>query len=355
MKKIFLLVFSVLFSYCAYSQNASTYFPSNPGYKWYYKNIPLDSNNNPLFNQSLYRIDSFAVVSSYQGLTANIVRFKDYMATLNQNLPYNDTSWHNFQGTNSFQFLTVSLLPDTVNFPVGLLNFFRGLQGWYNMYQFASPVGTTYQLFSKDTTILINSIPLKFRAKGSGKRMNDEVVQTVNGNYTAKKFAFTSGLYIVLIGETPLVVAPDTLWLASNVWMVKRFSPSVNIDLSLFGLGVTNVPGKMYIPTTPVGIKKISTSIPDKFELYQNYPNPFNPTSKIRFQIKDSRHGGSSTNVKLIVFDILGKEVATLVNEKLQAGEYQVTFNGSNFTSGIYFYKLQAGDFSETKKMIIIK
>ncbi|MCX6164406.1 MAG: T9SS type A sorting domain-containing protein [Ignavibacteriae bacterium] len=295
------------------------------------------------------RIDSFAVTVPYSGLTANIVRSKDYMVTLNQNAPYNDTSWHNFQGTNSFQYLTIALLPDTVNLPVGLLNFFRGLQGWYNMYQFASTVGATYQLFSKDTTILVNSLPIHFRAKASGKRMNDEVVQTVNGSYTAKKFAFTTGLYVVLIGETPLVLAPDTSWIASGVWMVKRIAPTVNIDLSLFGYGVMNVPGKMYIPTTSVGIKNISTAVPDNYALYQNYPNPFNPNTIIRFKIKDSRL------VTLKVFDALGREVATLVNEKLNAGTYDATFDGRGLTSGIYFYKLTAGDFVQVKKMILVK
>ncbi len=350
MKKIYLLIITLLFTKLVNSQNASTYFPANLGYKWYYKNIPLDSNNNPMNNLTLYRIDSFAVIAPYKGLTANIVRSKDYMVTLNENTPYNDTSWHNFQGTNSYQYLTIALLPDTSNLPIGLLNFFRGLEGWYNMYQFASPVGTTYQLFSKDTTILINSLLVKFRARASGKRLNDEIVQTVNGTYTAKKFAFTSGLYtVVSIIEIPLVVAPDTSWIASGVWMVKRVSPSVNIDLSLFGYGTMFVPGKMYIPTTPVGIKMISTTIPNKFELCQNYPNPFNPTTKIIFKVKDSRL------VTLKIYDAIGREVSTLINEKLSAGEYETSFDAEGLTSGVYFYKLEAGDFLQVRKMALIR
>ena len=328
MNKFILPVIALIFTVnLAFSQNASTYFPANTGFKWYYKNTPLDSNNNPVPTLATYRIDSFAVTAPYKGLTANIVRSKDYMVTLNESTPYNDTSWHNFQGTNSYQYLTIALLPDTVNLPIGLINFFRGLQGWYNLYQFASPVGTTYQLFSKDTTIMINSLPVHFRAKASGKRLGDEVVQTVNGSYTAKKFTFTSGLYVVLIGETPLVLAPDTSWLATGVWMVKRIAPTVNIDLTLFGLGSMFVPGKLYMPVLPVGIKNISGSVPDRFELYQNYPNPFNPNSIIRLKIKDSRF------VTLKVYDAVGKEVTTLVNEKLNPGEYQSTFDGSGLIS----------------------
>ena len=350
MNKFLLIIIALLISFSnIFSQTASTYFPSNTGFKWYYKNVPLDSNNNPIPALTTYRIDSFAVTAPYNGLTANIVRSKDYMVTLNQSTPYNDTAGYNFQGTNGFQYLTIALLPDTINLPIGMINFFRGLQGWYNAYQFASPVGTSYQLFSKDTTILVNSVSLHLRVKASAKRLNDEVVQTVNGSYTAKKFAFTTGLYTVLIIEIPLVVAPDTSWIATNTWMVKKVSPSVNIDLSLFGYGSISVPGKMYEPVIPVGIKNISSSVPDKFVLEQNYPNPFNPGSIIRFKIKESGF------VNLKVFDAAGKGISTLVNENLKPGEYETTFDGSKLSSGIYFYRLTAGDFAETRKMLLVK
>jgi len=87
------------------------------------------------------------------------------------------------------------------------------------------------------------------------------------------------------------------------------------------------------------------------FSLSQNYPNPFNPSTKMNYEIKNSGY------VSLIVFDLLGKEVATLVNEKQNAGSYAVDFNSSEFSlpSGIYFYTLNAGEFTETKKMILIK
>ena len=353
MKHILFTLFAVFTAFnILYSQNASTYFPSSIGYKWYYKNTPLDSNNVPMPNLTTYRIDSFAVISTYKGMTANIVRFKDYMPTLNQNTAFNDTSWYSFSGTNAYQYLTEGLLPDTLNVPVSILNFFRGLQGWYNMYQFNASVGSTYQLFSKDTTILFNSVPVTIRAKASGKRLSDEVVNTVNGSYTAKKFAFTSGLYlVVVILETPLVVAPDTLWIASNSWMVKRFSPSVQINLSSFGYGSMNVPGKIYELTQPVVIRNISSEVPASYSLSQNYPNPFNPATVIRYQITNSKN----QKVTLKVFDAVGKEVVTLVNENQSPGEYEVTFDGNKLSSGIYYYNLTAGDFSETKKMMLVK
>ncbi len=103
-----------------------------------------------------------------------------------------------------------------------------------------------------------------------------------------------------------------------------------------------------------VGINNISNEIPNRFFLAQNYPNPFNPATKIKFALpQDAR--GETRDVRLIIFDALGKEVTTLVNENLGAGSYEAEFNGSNFSSGIYFYKLEAGDFSEVKRMILLK
>lgn len=104
-------------------------------------------------------------------------------------------------------------------------------------------------------------------------------------------------------------------------------------------------------------LSKISNIVPDKYSLSQNYPNPFNPSTTIRFQIKEmsSPRSLSGDMTTLKVFDILGKEIATLVNEKLKPGEYEVTFNGSTIPSGVYFYKLQSGDFTDTKKLVLLK
>jgi len=88
---------------------------------------------------------------------------------------------------------------------------------------------------------------------------------------------------------------------------------------------------------------------PTEFKLLQNYPNPFNPNTTIRFTISDVRF------TILKIYDVLGNEVATLVNEELPAGEYEIGFDGSELTNGIYFYQLKAGSFIQTKKMILIK
>jgi photosystem II stability/assembly factor-like uncharacterized protein len=103
-----------------------------------------------------------------------------------------------------------------------------------------------------------------------------------------------------------------------------------------------------------IGIKKISNTIPAGFMLQQNYPNPFNPKTKIKFSIPKVRNNGI-TDVSIMVYDILGREVSVLVKETLLPGEYETEFDGTNFSSGVYFYMLRAGDYSETKKMVLLK
>ena len=89
--------------------------------------------------------------------------------------------------------------------------------------------------------------------------------------------------------------------------------------------------------------------LPEEFVLYQNYPNPFNPTTSIEYVV------GSIEYVSLKVYDVLGNEIATLVNEEKPVGNYQLEFDGANLPSGIYYYRLETGGPSETKKMMLLK
>ncbi len=107
----------------------------------------------------------------------------------------------------------------------------------------------------------------------------------------------------------------------------------------------------------PIGIHPISNEIPTKFELFQNYPNPFNPVTKIRFNIPLSRgvSGEAGRGVLLKIYDALGREVALLVNEELKPGTYEVEWDAENYSSGVYFYSLTSGKYSNTKKLVLLK
>jgi hypothetical protein len=101
--------------------------------------------------------------------------------------------------------------------------------------------------------------------------------------------------------------------------------------------------------TLITGVKRIETALPLNYEMSQNYPNPFNPTTKVRYSLP------AAGNVTLRMFNILGEEVCTLVNEPQHAGVYVVDINAGSFASGVYFYRIESGAFSSTKKMILMK
>ena len=156
-------------------------------------------------------------------------------------------------------------------------------------------------------------------------------------------------------GKTYQTTDNGITW-TSQTWgfNVNRFR-YVN-DSVMYAVGRTVYKYSRY----PIGIQPISTEVPTKFSLHQNFPNPFNPETKIRFEIPAA--GTVPRTVRLIIYDALGREISTLVNEQLKAGVYEVSWNGANFPSGVYFYRLQtepsAGSgqgFVESKKMILIK
>jgi Secretion system C-terminal sorting domain len=149
----------------------------------------------------------------------------------------------------------------------------------------------------------------------------------------------------------PLVVVTN---LTSYVWFVPgRKYPVFEIvytSLSYNGTVVASSKSINYnARSAAIGIQQLSTEIPAGFSLSQNYPNPFNPMTKLKFQMP------KSSLVNLKVFDAIGREVTVLVNEVLTAGTYEADWNASVYTSGTYFYRLSSGDFSETKKMVLVK
>ena len=180
---------------------------------------------------------------------------------------------------------------------------------------------------------------------------------TIQNHSTANKsfnYSISSAKgWVTTMNGTTQMLAPfqfDSL-------MVNYTIPSTADTLIDTVTQVLYVPGMFrdtvysYIQSSPgsgVGIKKNQTYV-DDFRLYQNYPNPFNPTTSIRFDLKKSSH------VKLVVYDVLGREVALLLNEKLSYGGYTVVWLAKDYPSGVYFYKLVADEFVDVKKMLLIK
>ncbi|MBN1302098.1 MAG: T9SS type A sorting domain-containing protein, partial [Melioribacteraceae bacterium] len=116
-----------------------------------------------------------------------------------------------------------------------------------------------------------------------------------------------------------------------------------------FPAGDLNAFPDKYAEWLVTDVELVDDIIPNDYTLEQNYPNPFNPSTTIRYQLP------SNSVVKISVYNMLGELVRTMVNEYQSAGRYEVTFNASNLASGIYFYNIQAGDFVNTKKMLLLK
>lgn len=192
----------------------------------------------------------------------------------------------------------------------------------------------------------------------------DTLTANFTGNGTKKLFYLTrSPLQKIVWAKfgTNIVPLSDYCFNLENGWLVFKNAPansvavtvryiaSHSLDFAVSNWDNTGTGNYVFKNNTTVGINIASSEIPGEFKLFQNYPNPFNPTTNIGFNIKNPRF----TTLK--IYDVLGKEVGILVNENLQPGEYEVTFDGSNLSSGIYFYQLITGNFIQTKKMILEK
>lgn len=354
----FLLFFSQSVSF---PQLAQSYFPSQLGHTWVFKVIPLDSLNNPIDSMTFYEVDSFALVQDYNGMSARYILSKsgDNQTILLQ--PYLDTTHLSFQNTdayNYFKLLNFNFLPnsnferiDSKSVTLNSENTFA-FEGWFAYYRFAQTVNFNYQVFSKDTSITFDTITVPIRIELRGRRLNDETISTDLGTFVCKKFLLTT-----IVSYLPLPILPitlyqlrDTTWIAQNNWIVKQILPSSIIDLTAINLPRFVLPGTMkeVIPQLPTNIVD-EFSNPANFNLSQNYPNPFNPSTKIQYQIPHSSF------VTLKIYDIIGNEVAVLVDEFKASGSYEVEFPSQKLASGIYLYTFSADNFSVTKKMVLIR
>lgn len=341
------------------AQQASDYFPTQTGFEWKFKAIPLDSVSNPINSLAYYRMDKFESVSNYEGKLANVVLTKDGPLLTIQQQSYLDSLFYNTEGTNGFEYFSIrniepflrALDSAGVASNFSFLDFFASLQNWYDVYRFTA--GTQeYNLLQKDTSITIGSLSYNFRFSYTGKRLTDQTIQTALGSYNCKKFLLQWKI-AYLFGPIPveLLSTKDTIWIAPDNWIVQDIIPGQYIDnLTFLGIPAFSLPGLETKLTNDIIVSiPDDEAKPEAFALYQNYPNPFNPSTMIRYSIPTLEF------VALKVYDVLGNEVATLVNEEKSAGSYEVEFDASHLSSGIFFYELITGSFIETKKMLLLK
>lgn len=190
----------------------------------------------------------------------------------------------------------------------------------------STDMGVTWVLKNSGTTNTLRSIYFSGNDSGAVTGDNGTVKMTTDAGETW----FTDAVFNGVSGSV------------QSISKISRSSPTFTA-LSENGLYIISEDPPF------IGLNNIGTAVPEYFSLYQNYPNPFNPSTKISFELP------KSSFAKLIVYDITGKEIKTLVNENLRAGAYEYEWDGINIPSGVYFYKLIAGDYSETRKMVLVK
>jgi len=354
MKKLYTLLYFLVFLSLSIAQQASDYFPAQTGFGWKFKIVPLDSLNNLVPSWAEFRIDSFATIGNYEGKNANIVTTKTGPLQTIFSQPYTDTLSYYTEGTDGFEFFSISNIEsflqelDSSGFDpnFSFLAFFKSLQNWYPVYNFSSNINSEYTLLTKDTTISTYNI----RVQLTGTRLQDETIQTVLGNLNCKKF-LTQLKFFTFLGPFPLELfsTKDSLWIAPGNWIVQDIIPSQTIDLTLLGIAPFTILGREIKLTDELVSVQNEKGVPTSAFLEQNYPNPFNPTTTIMYSIPEI------SKVSLTLFNLLGQEIITLVNDEKPAGNYSVNLNAVNLSSGVYFYRLKAGNFVETKKMILLK
>lgn len=193
-----------------------------------------------------------------------------------------------------------------------------------------------------------------------------EAYGSLSGYYKFDLFTGSEILYITTwFTENGQIVGAGGIDIGTEVSSYTMFSfdiayiPGANPDSAYIWMGMTDTTGVPVVGSyayvdelafgPPSDVQEISSEIPDNFNLSQNYPNPFNPSTKIEYSIPEVSF------VQLKVYDILGNEVATLVNEEQTAGTYRADFTANNLASGFYVAQLKAGDFFKTIKMSLMK
>lgn len=352
MKKIFLISLALFFFSCGYVAGqfqVTAYFNPQPGetqtliYGDTTGIFPGNGGANQNWNFSGVINSGDTSIQNYVLPSSTPYGSSFPTATIASNTPINPSSYTYYSGTSSVfellgsqnsSFKMIGVDPKKFRiYPFNYLQSFsdtyRGLvyQG-YNIVQMSSGnVTVTYDGYG--TLVL-----------PSGTATNVGRFKFVS--YEVDSMDFGSGIIIEYIKDTTWV------WSKSNY----RFA-LLQIEKSWISMDGINYSGFKWVGYTPninsVGIKPVSNEIPSEFKLEQNYPNPFNPITTIRYHIP------KNTFVTLKIFDGLGREIAALCNCNHNAGSYEISWDASEYSSGIYYCKMITNEFVDTKRVILIK
>lgn len=230
-------------------------------------------------------------------------------------------------------------------------------EGWQGI---SSPIDWKYQRIDSTTMNVYF-----FDMNSNQDRLIDSLRIQVGDTFKCNRFTTTQWAWAKLQFANPVTAFGQTR--VSRSYPARASFPTQLLNYQLLeGIGFSSVSmcelggvthylkgcvisGVVYGDTTLTNIQQIGINVPDIYKLRQNYPNPFNPSTNIKYDL--IKNG----NVKISVYDVSGKEVASLVDQFQNAGSYQMAFNATGLSSGVYFYKLETDDFKDVKRMVILK
>jgi predicted acyl esterase len=322
---------------------ASTKYPRVNGYEWSFQRSsspvwpPAGISNIKLYFQPNGQL----LPTAYTGSTTNISFLndvKDPNLTMEQAVNYEFTG-NTFQskfGKKSLIFETPWLLNNCTMTGIPKVNLFYASDADLCQYNFQ-----IWEIHPDGTTMLVNRINWTDRYYTT----NSIKQKLING--MAHSHIFTQGSKIrIVVTNLDNITSYYDEFLRTNphvLPVLKRANNKIYVN------GSTQSYIELPLKSFAIGVENISTEVPKQFSLHQNYPNPFNPTTKINYELSMTSY------TRLVIYDITGKEVEVLVDGKQNAGIYQATFNADNLPSGVYFYKLITDNFTDTKKMVLIK
>ncbi len=325
---------------------------TNSGLNWFYVDAPFDVAVSDMYflnMDTIWLVDNNSLVGGVFRTTNGGASWDQQLALGNQN----PNHIYMFNGRIGFigkdnvylrRTTNSGLNWDTISGAGGFLDmyFADSLTGWKTSMQKTTDGGLTWinQILPQGGNIVTSQV----RAFSN---INRDTIWGVGGT--------------IISGSNGLGIIYRTID-GGDTWMFQTADTSIHIFQYFYNEFTNKFIGWAYNPSTGVhtttggdpifytSIKQISSKTLDAFKLEQNYPNPFNPSTVIKFDLK------STADIKIAVYDVTGKEVTVLADKEYKTGTYEVTFNSSNYSSGVYFYSLYAdGKLFDTKRMVLIK
>lgn len=228
---------------------------------------------------------------------------------------------------------------------------------WVDIYPGNSDCNDVFFLNNNTGFVCGNYVMLK--TTNAGTNWTEFLISPADTNYHSSVYFTDNNIgYIPLVKPTTYTGRIFKTTNSGVTWLLQQnLNNYFAYDLKLyfinqntgFASGGEDIIWKTTNAGGPIGIQPISTEIPSTFSLSQNYPNPFNPVTKMQFEVP------KSGIVNISVYDMLGKEITTLVNQQIQPGIFETNWDASSYSSGVYYYKMVSSDFTATRKMVLIK